>query len=216
MDSEKSRIKKKQLIRPANDLRRRAKGTGYIEEIIIDIIDDLDTEIDEAVERREQKAVIQVPTDFDIPTLSNKDAQMRIYGILTEILLEAEYTPLFIFKNGSRADKQRVDLQVTWKSKSDKEEEKYINELVQKHSVVSNDANIAKKKPGKYGEKVTKEKSKSEFRDLKPKYSKDPSKKNSTKSSVSKKNDFKTMKPSRFQTSSSHHRDDDNSVDFEF
>jgi len=174
--------RKKTLITPASHLRRKAKGLGYIEELILDIMNDLESEVLEAIERRQTSADVDVPTTFDIPTMTNKQAQKRIYGTLIEALLDAEYTPKFIFMNGRRAEKQMVKLVVTWMTKSDKEEDQYIHELIQKYSVVVNVDTSRSSKSKKYKSRSKTKSKNGEFRDMgNPKYSKDPSKKKKKK-----------------------------------
>jgi len=192
MDRDRRTTRKKQLIRPASAIRRRAKGTGYIEDIIVDIMTDLDAEVDEAIERTENMAEIPLPTDFDIPTMNNKDSQRRIYGIILEACLEAEYTPKLIFSNGNRAENQKVKLQVRWNTKSDEEEDKYIHQLIQKYSTISNESDTESKSM-KYKGKTKKNNKKSDFKDTGPKYTKNPSLKSGS---------HQTGKPSRMATNS--------------
>lgn len=178
------------LLVSAENLRKRSKGCGYIEEHIIDIIQDLNGEIDEAVERSEHHAEIPLPTLFDVPTMSNADAQKRIYGVLLELCLESKYIPKLLFYNSSKSESQKVKLQVRWKTKTDEEEDKYIHSLIQKYSVVTTDGSQSKKANYK-SDKKGKVKN-GEFKDLKPKYSKDPSK----NSKGSKNGKIKTMNES--------------------
>jgi hypothetical protein len=120
-------------ILPAYKLRKQSKGDGFIEDYVNDILGLIEDDIEQAIERKELQAKSEIPTNFDIPHMANKKAQMYIYFHTMKALKTAEYIPRLELVGGDH--KQKAYMHTKWITKDDVEQEKYMNEFLKAHSV---------------------------------------------------------------------------------
>lgn len=113
----------------ASEVRRKAKGAGYIEEYIRDILVTIKDDILAAVERRDSQAVTELPTDFDIPTMDPSEAQRTIYYYLAKKLEELEYIPTY-FQTGKTRETQKWWMRVRWFTENDDAARVYMDQYI--------------------------------------------------------------------------------------
>jgi hypothetical protein len=113
----------------ASEVRRKAKGAGYIEEYIRDILVTIKDDILAAVERRETQAVTELPTDFDIPTMNATEAQRTIYYYLAKKLEELEYIPTY-FQTGKTRETQKWWMRTRWFTENDDAARQYMDQYI--------------------------------------------------------------------------------------
>lgn len=129
---------KKRSILSADRLRSRVKGSGIVEETGYDILLVIETDIERAIERKDNKSITELQTNFDIPPMKHQDAQRAVYFFVVKELVRAGYNAKIEFR-GSREGEQRVFLHVTWVTKTDEIEIKAMDEYLKKHSYAAID-----------------------------------------------------------------------------
>lgn len=113
----------------ASEIRRKAKGAGYIEEYIKDILVTIKDDIMAAVERRDSQAVTELPTDFDIPTMDPSEAQRTIYYYVAKKLEELEYIPTY-FQTGKTRETQKWWMRTRWFTENDEAARTYMDQYI--------------------------------------------------------------------------------------
>lgn len=119
---------------PAQKVVQKIIGSEYIEEYVKELLPVIQDEINRVIDIEEKKhiAVVELPTCFDIPNMSNAKAQMHVYFHVIKSLKKSGYFPkLEIIGNNS--ENQRVYLYIKWHSKDDIEMEKYMNSYIKAH-----------------------------------------------------------------------------------
>lgn len=113
----------------ASDIRRKAKGEGFIEDFIKDILDLIKDDILAAAERRSSEAVTELPTDFNIPTMNPADAQRMIYYFVAKKLEELGYIPTY-FYSGRNTENQKWWMRTRWFTENDEQARKYMDTYI--------------------------------------------------------------------------------------
>lgn len=113
----------------ASEIRRKAKGAGYIEEYIRDILVSIKDDIVAAVEQRENQSVTELPTDFDIPTMDPSEAQRTIYYYVAKKLEELEYIPTY-FRTGKTRETQKWWMRTRWFTENDEAARVYMDQYI--------------------------------------------------------------------------------------
>lgn len=121
------------VLEHASVYRQKYYDDPNIEKKCNAILKIINMSIKEAIHHKKSKAVISIPTIFDIGYMSNARAQRIIYYRIAECLREKEYTYKF-FYNGISAKNQEVLLYITWLTEMDKKFDQHIKEELDKCS----------------------------------------------------------------------------------
>lgn len=124
----------------ANSLKSNEGQKRAIMKEVGTILASIDDEINISRERRDPRHSIgiRVPITFDIPYMSNKDAQRSIYYKILTSLLERD----FIVK--IQLEDNESIFHVTWLSEDDEKEIELQNALIAKHTIKSRPKQTAK------------------------------------------------------------------------
>lgn len=134
MQNKQQKAPAKPPIIPAYHIVRQGSGVGFIEDHVSEILLVVEEDVKRAVDERQNVAITEIPTTFDIPGMSNQRAQMYIYFHVLRALKQAQYFPN-IMMQGKKAEEQRVFLYTRWFSKEDEEMEKYMDKYIKMHHV---------------------------------------------------------------------------------
>ena len=113
----------------AAEIKKKAFNKRIINKYILSILRLINKDIINAVNSGERESITQIPTSFDISTLSNKMAQQYIYYHLLKELEKAKFKPRIIFQ-GRKAEDQKVFICVKWLTKKDEKFYKYMDEYI--------------------------------------------------------------------------------------
>ena len=113
----------------AKQVRRKAKGDGFIQDYIKDILLTWQEDVERASDQRHQQAITKLPTDFDIPTMEPYDAQRAVYYYLCKKIEDKGFIPNLIFQ-GHRVENQQVFLETRWKTVDDEKAQKYMDDYL--------------------------------------------------------------------------------------
>lgn len=115
----------------ASSLKSNESQKRAIMKEVTSILGQMDDEINLSRERRDPRHSIgiRVPITFDIPYMSNKDAQRNVYYKILTSLLERE----FIVK--IQLEENESIFHVTWLSEDDEKEIELQNALIAKHTI---------------------------------------------------------------------------------
>ncbi len=113
----------------AKQVRRKAKGDGFIQDYIKDILLTWQEDVERASDQRRQNAMTKLPTDFDIPTMEPYDAQRAVYYYLCKKIEDKGFIPSLIFQ-GHRVENQQVFLETRWKTVDDEKAQKYMDDYL--------------------------------------------------------------------------------------
>jgi hypothetical protein len=113
----------------AKQIRRKAKGDGFIKDYIKDILLAWQDDVERASDHKKQVAITQLPTDFDIPTMEPYDAQRAVYYYLCKKIEDKGFIPSLIFQ-GHRVEDQKVWLETRWKTVDDEKAQKYMDDYL--------------------------------------------------------------------------------------
>jgi len=113
----------------ARQIRRKAKGDGFIQDYIKDILLAWQEDVTSASDQRRSCARTKLPTDFDIPTMQPYDAQRTVYYYLCKKIEDKGFIPSLIFQ-GNRVEHQKVWLETRWKTIDDEKAQKYMDDYL--------------------------------------------------------------------------------------
>ena len=113
----------------AKQIRRKAKGDGFIQDYIKDILIVWQDDVERASDQRKQCAITKLQTDFDIPTMEPYDAQRAVYYYLCKKIEDKGFIPSLIFQ-GHRVEHQKVFLETRWKTVDDEKAQKYMDDYL--------------------------------------------------------------------------------------
>lgn len=113
----------------AKKIRRKAKGDGFIQDYIKDILLSWQDDVERASDQRQTRSVTKLPTDFDIPTMEPYDAQRAVYYYLCKKIEDKGFIPSLIFQ-GHRVETQKVFLETRWKTVDDEKAQKYMDDYL--------------------------------------------------------------------------------------
>jgi len=125
-------IAKRRII-PAYRVVEQATGRGYLEDYINDILSIINDDIQTSVENDGKKnySITEIQTQFDIPGMDNKRAQMHVYYHILRALEKSKYIPnLRIMEKNSH---QKVFIYVRWFTEDIIKAEQHMNKYIQKH-----------------------------------------------------------------------------------
>jgi len=118
---------------PAVKLRKQSKGDSFIEDYVNDILGLIEDDIILANERKELYSRTEVPTNYDVPFMSNARAQKYIYYHTLKALKSAEYIPRL--QLDGKTHNQKAYIHIRWITKDDIDQERYMDEFLTAHSV---------------------------------------------------------------------------------
>jgi len=127
-------INLKMSILPADKIRARAKGDGVIEEKVHDQLKIIEHEIKLAIEARGIEVKVEIPTTFGLPSMTNANAQRRIYYYILKAMHTAGYRAKIRSDGGADPMKQKVWIHVKWFDKNDEQEEAYMDRYIKANS----------------------------------------------------------------------------------
>jgi hypothetical protein len=113
----------------ASEIRSRAKGSGYVEDYIRDILALIKDDIYSASERRATEAVTPLPTDFNIPTMNSAEAQRMIYYYVAKKLESFGYIPTYSW-SGRNTENQKWWLRTRWLTENDTNARIYMDSYI--------------------------------------------------------------------------------------
>lgn len=115
----------------ASEIRRTAKGAGYVEDYIRDVLNLIKDDILAAVERRDTESVTALPTDFSIPTMDPIEAQRMVYYYVAKKLESPDlgYMVNFVFK-GQNTENQKWWIRVRWLTENDNAARQYMDQYI--------------------------------------------------------------------------------------
>jgi hypothetical protein len=113
----------------AADIRRKAKGSGYIEDEIRTILALIKDDIYAASERRATEAVTELPTDFNIPTMHPAEAQRMIYYYVAKKLEQLGYVPTYSW-SGRNTENQKWWIRTRWLTQNDDDARIYMDQYI--------------------------------------------------------------------------------------
>ena len=94
-----------------NDIQR-----GRIHDNVIEIMREIDDEIKESHREGLHHIVVPIPICFDIPNMTNANAQLAIWSTIIKVLKEKNYRAWINY------DKDSCRIKITWISESDESE----------------------------------------------------------------------------------------------
>jgi hypothetical protein len=117
----------------AEAINRQSKGDGQISEEVATILDTIQDDVKQAIEKKQTRCITELPTSFDIGGMSNERAQKYIYYHVIGNLEKSGYIPKIKFV-GKKSETQRVFLTTNWLTESDLDLEKHMNKYIQDHT----------------------------------------------------------------------------------
>jgi hypothetical protein len=113
----------------AKQVRRKAKGDGFIQDYIKDILLAWQDDVTNTSDQRLSCARTKLPTDFDIPTMEPYDAQRAVYYYLCKKIEDKGFIPSLVFQ-GHRVEEQQVWLETRWKTIDDEKAQKHMDDYL--------------------------------------------------------------------------------------
>lgn len=126
---------KRRLIKTADEIRRKVKGEGFVQEAAYDILLVIESDIEKAIENKSEESITEISTNFNFPPMKREDAQRAVYFCIIKELRESGYIPKIKFV-GSKEGEQQVFIVVKWKTSLDETEEQAMDNYIKQHSVV--------------------------------------------------------------------------------
>lgn len=128
-------LKTKNRLIPAYQIIEQVSGRRYLEEYVNDILSVINDDIQDTINDPDQKthSVTQLQTNFDVPCMDNKRAQMYIYFHILKALTKLDYKPKI--KMSGKGRDQKVFIYVRWLTKENLILEKHMNQYIQKHII---------------------------------------------------------------------------------
>lgn len=133
----KERIKERSKVRiriPAHKVKERTRGAVEIAEYVNEAIALIEEDIENAIENQQSMAITEINTSFDIPCMSNRDAQRDIYFLIGQALIKAGYFPLIEYI-GEKSEDQRVFVYTRWNTEKDVEVNDYKDQFLKQITV---------------------------------------------------------------------------------
>ncbi len=131
----------KMSIIPACHIIKKSQGDGLIEDAVNEILAVIEDDVTDAIDNRKTFSKTELPTTFDIPSMTNERAQKHIYFHVLMTLKKAQYHPTYEFI-GKKSETQKVFIIVKWTSKDDQEMEVFMNKYIQMHTIDENPTEI--------------------------------------------------------------------------
>jgi len=122
---------------PACRVRERTSGMGFIEDYVNEIIPLVEEDIENAIENEKNYSYTEIDTLFDIPYMSNKDAQRDVYYLLAMVLIKAGYYPEYRM-DGRKSETQKVYILVRWKNIKDAQNDTYKDDFLRQITKATN------------------------------------------------------------------------------
>lgn len=121
---------------PAYKILEQVSGSGYVEEVVNEILTTIEEDIQSIIDSPEKRnySMTEVPTIFDVPGMTNQRAQMYVYYHVIRALKKSEFIPKVKFV-GDKSHNQRVYFYVSWFSKDDVDMERYMNEYISSNTM---------------------------------------------------------------------------------
>ena len=128
----------------ADILRKQMRGDEEAEEFVNDILENIEDNIHQAMDRNETIAYTEIPVYFPIPFTKLEDAQRTVYFHTIRALEHAGYTPKLMLDN-IHTNKPKATMIVTWVNKTDIAEKKHMDDYLRAH-IVTQAAPIRRRK----------------------------------------------------------------------
>ena len=122
---------------PAAKIREITHGQGEIEQYVNELLTLIEEDIENAIENQQQFAMTELNTIFDVPYMSNKDAQRDIYYLMAQALIKAGYYPRIKYL-GTKAENQRVFVYTRWNTAEDVTINKYKDTFLKQIAIKPN------------------------------------------------------------------------------
>jgi len=115
----------------ASAIRKTAKGAGYVEDYIRDVLNLIKDDILAAVERRATESVTAMPTDFSIPTMDPIEAQRMVYYYVAKKLESPDlgYVVSYVY-SGQNTENQKWWIKVRWLTENDNAARQYMDQYI--------------------------------------------------------------------------------------
>jgi len=113
----------------ASDIRSKAKGSGYVEDEIRTILALVKDDIYAASERRDNQAITELPTHFNIPTMHHAEAQRMIYYYVAKKVESFGYIPTYSW-SGRNTENQKWWLRTRWMTENDTNARVYMDSYI--------------------------------------------------------------------------------------
>lgn len=110
----------------ATELRRACPSTASIKHVVQIHIREMEAKIKEAHRGKQRSIRYDMVTNFEIPNMSNKDAQRHIFGTIIEQLETNDYSVKFTH------NKKECYFVISWLSQQDKDEAERHELLIRK------------------------------------------------------------------------------------
>ena len=114
----------------ARTIRRKAKGEGYIDAYVKEELGRIKDDILTSAELGLHKAVTELRTDFDIPTMDPVKSQLHIYYFIVKALQKEDYIVQLDMK-GNNFNDQKTWIIVRWLTPADEDAERYMHKFIQ-------------------------------------------------------------------------------------
>lgn len=119
----------------ADVLRRQMRGDEEAEDFVNGILELIEDNIHQAMDRNENVAYTEVSVYFPIPHTKPEDAQRTVYYHTIKALESAGYKARIIFDNADML-KPKTTIIVTWANSREIAEKKYMDEYIKAHTVM--------------------------------------------------------------------------------
>jgi hypothetical protein len=121
-------------MKKAKELRSIYYGNGEVVKEVDNILEYITTRIEYALTEKKNKVKVELPTVFDIGSMTNKTASIYVYSTLIKKLEKNGYEVRIKYVEGqSRDERVRVFLYVSWINESDKKYKNRMLKEIQKH-----------------------------------------------------------------------------------
>jgi preprotein translocase subunit SecF len=105
-----------------------------VEDLAMDICLVIESDIEKAIERREDCSITEVSTSFEIPPMKREDAQRAVYYKILKELKTAGYRPSIQFKG--TGSNQQVFIHVKWKTQLDETQQQAMDNFIKQHAQI--------------------------------------------------------------------------------
>jgi hypothetical protein len=119
-------------IPPADSLLRSYHVDDVLTDHVSSILETIAEEIQQAQDRKAQKASLELPTTFELHPMTREQGQQYVYYYVIRSLREEGYIPQMHFLG--RGAQQQVTITVTWKSKDQARMESEMAAYIRSHS----------------------------------------------------------------------------------
>lgn len=126
----------RKIIKPADDIRKKVKGQGVIEEIALGILLVIEADIERAIENKQDVSITEISTSFDVPPMKPMDAQRAIYYAILHGLRQSGYIPKIEFRGNAKEGNQKVFIHVKWKTSLDETQEQAMDNYIKQHALL--------------------------------------------------------------------------------